>query len=1036
MNFINDVNKEQNNKTFIQSPEDKAILISQSIREAKWLHVCYKNKKQEFTSFWCDIQDVDYKNRTFTVSMFNFELKNKNKWPLLINKSLNFDAIQNLAIIPNTCYEVPEELQKKIENSTELAKWLRYDEFDNNILFYLRDCVLFNVNPTINAYTMLPSLDHSDFKEGKPLLLSDEQCAILSNSVNEWFKKQRNKKNITLAFNYLSIIKNNNSIFPIVYKKVMFNPETKTLCMDKKYSFTKGFLMDQDDQEKIRIGHSIIDISPDDFINGFSEHVKEYESIIINNLWSNEKIDTNPRFYEIMIEHTFDITPVCNSIAKLDQEKKLPAPLKAFLGCSQGRGGKRSEPLIVTYDDKVNIDQMRVIFNAMREKITYVMGPPGTGKTQTILNIIINAFFNDKSCLICSNNNYPIKEIIDKCKSVFNDVIKMEIMFPFLRVGNKEEEKKTILQIKEMFEQAKKNNEYDEITTQQKDNVANRCRELSELLTKYEDREELVEKEEILCKWKTNIKNNELLSSYLTNEINDVEKKLSKNKDYTDEQIKQLCQIDHYSFNNYLRYHSLALIKKLESNEYTDFIDILNENNSDIAVQKFEEYIVDDSKLKKLIKVFPFFVVTNISAKKIGSPIPHFDICIMDESSQCDIAQSLNPIIRAERLVLVGDTNQLRPVIVLDPIRNKELQEKYQIKNKDIYNYLTQSVLSLMEGADKNSKRVMLRYHYRCPKKIIKFSNGAYYENRLKLVNEEEGKVNLVDVHNVNSPRSNSWEEEANAVVAIVKKDCDKENTAIISPFRNQVYLIKEKLENEGIKNVKVGTIHTVQGAEYDKIIIAPGIGAQTKRQTFNWIKKEDPLINVAVTRAKKELTLVVDSNKIDELSGSENNQLQNLVNYIKKDGNVSTSSFKPVRNDLSNNSQNEKVFFETINQVFSRGQKMTIKHNEPMMNVFSISEIQEFDSYYRNSEFDIVVYERKFNKDVPVLIIELDGGEHFAESRTMKNDQKKSEICRRKEIKLLRVPNNFAAHYEYIKDVINIISTDSGQQMLGNTYL
>ena len=43
---------------------------------------------------------------------------------------------------------------------------------------------------------------------------------------------------------------------------------------------------------------------------------------------------------------------------------------------------------IAKEDKRVNIDQMRVIYNSMKYPITYVQGPPGTGKTQTILNVV------------------------------------------------------------------------------------------------------------------------------------------------------------------------------------------------------------------------------------------------------------------------------------------------------------------------------------------------------------------------------------------------------------------------------------------------------------------------------------------------------------------------------------------------------------------------------------------------------------------------------------------------------------------------
>ena len=61
-------------------------------------------------------------------------------------------------------------------------------------------------------------------------------------------------------------------------------------------------------------------------------------------------------------------------------------------------------------------------------------------------------------------------------------------------------------------------------------------------------------------------------------------------------------------------------------------------------------------------------ITTCISAHKLGGPEPMFDMTVMDEASQCNVAISLVPIIRGEKLMLVGDPQQLKPVILLDEL--------------------------------------------------------------------------------------------------------------------------------------------------------------------------------------------------------------------------------------------------------------------------------------------------------------------------------------------------------------------------------
>ncbi len=170
------------------------------------------------------------------------------------------------------------------------------------------------------------------------------------------------------------------------------------------------------------------------------------------------------------------------------------------------------------------------------------------------------------------------------------------------------------------------------------------------------------------------------------------------------------------NFYSYLYYTSAKYIKELESNRFQDLRKILDDDE-DVNEQAaaFNKYLQKSENVKKKQKVFPIMITTCISSHKLGETEPLFDMTIMDEASQCNVAVSLVPIIRGEKLMLVGDPQQLKPVILLDELTNRKLRRKYHVA--DEYDYRENSIYKTYLACDAVSDEILLRNHYRCNKK-------------------------------------------------------------------------------------------------------------------------------------------------------------------------------------------------------------------------------------------------------------------------------------------------------------------------------
>ena len=121
---------------------------------------------------------------------------------------------------------------------------------------------------------------------------------------------------------------------------------------------------------------------------------------------------------------------------------------------------------------------------------------------------------------------------------------------------------------------------------------------------------------------------------------------------------------------------------------------------------------------------------------------------------------------------------------------------------------------------DNISKYILLKYHYRCGKKIIGFSNQRYYNNSLNLSSVSSiGELELLNVKNKNIKQKNEAFEEANEIVNYIERN-KLTDVFIITPFVNQKELITDLLNQKGIEGVGCGTVHSAQGAEKGTIIL------------------------------------------------------------------------------------------------------------------------------------------------------------------------------------------------------------------------
>jgi superfamily I DNA and/or RNA helicase len=989
---------------------DKKItsLIGKAIREGKYLNITYKNRNSEVTPFWISIFDINEKGE-LRVNLFNVT-----KDDPIIDAKIYMSSIQTAEILKFSHYDVPEKLIQKLDDDERLQIY-EFDRYDNNILNYYLECYKANKDPFLYKAHLIQGVDLTELALKNPYQLTDEQQKrIIKDIYHNDYKKYHDYE---LAISEFSIDLNAKGKFVIAYRKLTLDPVNKTLKVGTKTLFNSTFFIKD-------VKHSLsyyTDLSPADFEALYLRNKKEAIELLQGNFERGELPNTRPEVV-VLGYAQIDIAGIYDNIHTEKEQNQLQLPLKALFQTTSLLDRKnRSEPHIALYDRNINIDQIQTIYNALKFPITYVQGPPGTGKTQTILNIIVNCLINGKTVLISSNNNTPIDGI--KSKLSLGSYNNKEILLPILRLGNNACVAQAIQLIKERYDFETRDVPKEELLNNLKERSKEKNKQLLERIKNHETRLELEQNHSFV---------NDLLANggdhLLEKEKQAIEQKLRQLPKTKNDDLDNLYEVikDNRGLLQFFYYDSLKYVKRLKTKEFSQLIEIIELEESEKQVKEFNKWIGIDSNLEKLTKLFPIILTTNISSRKLGRT-HKFDLLVMDEAGQCDIATSLIPISKCRNMVLIGDTNQLKPIVIFEESRNQQLMDQFGIDKA--YDYYNNSILSIYKRIDNISRDILLSYHYRCGQKIINYSNMRFYENKLNLSKiKKNGELKLIDVNNVNQKDRNASIEEAQEIVKYIAENKLKD-VFIITPFRNQQSVLNHYLEDakanaEIDSSVSCGTIHKIQGQENKTIIISTSISRNTSAKTYDWIKNNSQLINVGVTRAQENLVVVADRKAIDILSRKDDD-LYALIDYVQKNGTtqIQQSTANRFTIGFSNDSKFEDEFYKTMSH-YCTIQGARFERNVKIITVFP----EELNNPEVNKkEFDGVIFEGR----TPKVVFEINGAEHYKNKKRINSDTIKMQLLTLKNIRQIVIPNQYVKHYEFIRELMNKVKGRGYQKSL-----
>jgi len=491
---------------------------------------------------------------------------------------------------------------------------------------------------------------------------------------------------------------------------------------------------------------------------------------------------------------------------------------------------------MIPFNDRLNGPQLDAIKFALRSRdVALIHGPPGTGKTTAVTELILQAAqVHDFRVLVCSPSNVAVDNLVLRLDEMSSSMSRKDISkrklrpLSMIRVGHPARFLPGVLR-------------------HSMDAVIGRS-----------------EAKEI---------------------VNDVRKELQ-------DIIMQMI--------------SRRSSKKKKTERRRPFKELKLEAKELRKELRSRERAVVDSTIKQANVV----LATNVGAasllKKMSTESRDsdkvFDLVVIDEAAQAIEASCWIPILQGRRLVLAGDHKQLPPTI-------KSIEAEKGLLGTTLFDRVVQLY------GDRVVK--LLSIQYRMHQVINDWASKEMYEGRLvadssvafrKLTeldyfksaqghdDDEEGspfESTLVFIDTAfcdleesvededelgQSPGSRFNRGEAIIVAKYVTKLLDagmpESELAVITPYNAQVHLIRSMLL-EKYPALEVRSVDGFQGREKEVVVLS--LVRSNKKGMIGFLA-DDRRLNVAVTRAKRQVCLIADSETIGNEEGS---FLARMISYF-----------------------------------------------------------------------------------------------------------------------------------------------------------
>lgn len=588
---------------------------------------------------------------------------------------------------------------------------------------------------------------------------------------------------------------------------------------------------------------------------------------------------------------------------------KLPASADTALQAyCTGRNGALAPGQGLIYPFGLNESQLAAVEQAFRAQVSVIEGPPGTGKTETILNILANILLRGQTVAVLSNNNAAVEKVYEKLE-------KCDLGYLVAKLGNQDnrqdffaepspwpshapEPAPTLAEIQVLLDRLKQHLhdhnraaqlqvELDELTIErrylqqwQADSGVQSAASLDRYGLSPRKTADLMAYLAYLGEQRIHLKDRiELLFNF----------RIFRAKPFALGKARQSVfhALQMHYYDKVLRGKEAELRACREALTRGNFTALLEELKT-ASMRHLKQHLQRlprpsgsfDAKTYRypqqfdaFLKRFPILGSGTHSIVNSLAPGTILDYVIIDEASLQDCVPGILPLGCAKNVIVVGDNRQLAHIPV--PLGLPAPAEAYDCERYSLLD-------SCIAVFNDKLPRTLLKEHYRCHPRIIQFCNQQFYDNALVPMTEDKGEapLRLVVTAKGNHARQNANLRELDSLLKVLEEEgepvgMDGDGRGFIAPFRAQVTLSGTRLPADFVRD----TVHKFQGRECSEIVFSTVLDKKRynqERRRLNFV--DDPrMVNVAVSRAKHRFTLVTG----DEVFTDNNGHIAALVRYV-----------------------------------------------------------------------------------------------------------------------------------------------------------